>query len=119
MTFRINANSAKNAMYFGVHSADRNVWSLCAALDYKPISQLLLTAEVKGSLYTNFTGKMDMIANALPPIEARLSARYTHRKFTLGVSAQLYGTTKWTFEQNRQLFDAEEKKDEAPAQLAE
>ncbi len=108
MSFMLNALYWYNInqIYFGVQSADKNLWSLCAAVDYKPISQLLLTAEVKGSLYTNFTGKMNMVANALPPVEAMLSARYTHRKFTLGASAKLYGTTKWTFEQNRQLFDA-------------
>ena len=88
-------------IFFGVESAKRNVWSLCLAVDYKPISQLLLTAQVKGSIYTNFA----TVRDALPPIEALLNVRYTHRKFTLGASAQLYGTTKWTFEQNARLFD--------------
>lgn len=105
MSFMLNALYWYNVnqIFFNAESANRNVWSLCAALDYKPISQLLLTAEVKGALYTNFTD--NVIADALPPVEATLSVRYTHRKFTLGASGRLYGPTKWTYERNMQLFD--------------
>lgn len=92
-----------NQIFFGVESAKRNIWSLCAAVEYKPISQLLVTAEVKGSLYTNFT--QNLVADALPPIEAALSVRYTHKKFTVGATMDLYGTTKWTTSQSDKLFD--------------
>lgn len=92
-----------NQIFFGVESAKRNIWSLCGAVDYKPISQLLLTAEVKGSLYTNFSGVRD----ALPPVEALVKVRYAHKKFTLGLSAELYGATKWTCIQDYMLFDAD------------
>ena len=106
--FYANMSFMKNALYwyninqifFGVESAKRNIWSLCGAVDYKPISQLLLTAEVKGSLYTNFANVKD----ALPDVEAMLKARYTHKKFTLGLSAELYGSTKWTYVQDYTLF---------------
>lgn len=105
MSFMLNALYWYNVnqIFFDAEIANRNIWSLCAAVDYKPISQLLFTAEVKGSMYTNFTDKV--IADALPPVEAMLSARYTHRKFTVGVSARLLGTTKWSFVQNERLFD--------------
>lgn len=93
-----------NHIFFGVESAKRNIWSLCGAIDYKPISQLLLTAQVKGSLYTNFSS----VSNTLPPVEALLQARYTHKKFTIGLSAELYGTTKWTMVQNAALFYPED-----------
>ena len=107
--FYANMSFMKNALYwyninqifFGVESAKRNIWSLCGAVDYKPISQLLLTAEVKGSLYTNFSSVQD----ALPPIEALLKVRYAHKKFTLGLSAELYGATKWTCVQDYTLFN--------------
>lgn len=89
-----------NQLFFGVESAKRNIWSLCGAVDYKPVSQLLLTAQVKGSLYTTFAN----VENALPPVEAQLKARYIHKKFTLGLSADLYGPTKWTYIQNTQIF---------------
>ncbi len=106
--FYANMSFMKNAIYwyninqifFGVESADRNIWSLCGAIDYKPISQLLLTAEVKGSLYTNFANVKD----ALPPVEALLKVRYAHKKFTLGLSAELYGPTQWTYVQDYSLF---------------
>lgn len=107
--FYANMSFMKNALYwyninqifFSVESAKRNIWSLCGAVDYKPISQLLLTAEVKGSLYTNFSSVQD----ALPPIEALLKVRYAHKKFTLGLSAELYGATKWTCVQDYTLFN--------------
>jgi hypothetical protein len=86
-----------------VESAKRNVWSLCAAVDYKPISQLLLTASIKGSLYNNFATVVD----ALPPVEAMLKVRYTHKHFTLGASAELYGTTKWSYIHDAHLMNAD------------
>ncbi len=106
--FYANMSFMKNALYwyninqifFGVESAKRNIWSLCGAVDYKPISQLLLTAEVKGSLYTNFANVKD----ALPDVEALLQARYTHKKFTLGLSAELRGKTYWTCVQDKAIF---------------
>ena len=91
-----------NQIFFGVESAKRNIWSLCGAVDYKPISQLLLTAQVKGSLYTSFA----TVKDTLPPVEAMISARYTHKKFTLGLSAELYGATKWTYVQDLTMFDS-------------
>lgn len=101
-----------NHIFFGVESAKLNVWSLCGAIDYKPISQLLFTAQVKGSLYTNFAS----VSNTLPPVEALLQARYTHKKFTLGLSAELYGTTKWTMVQDGSLFNPE---DTTPARVSD
>lgn len=95
-----------NQIFFGVESADRNIWSLCGAIDYKPISQLLITAQVKGSLYSNFT-EVDghrKIEDAMPPVEASLKARYTHKKFTVGLSAELFGPTKWTCIRDYTLF---------------
>lgn len=110
--FYANMSFMKNALYwyninqifFGVESAKRNIWSLCGVVDYKPISQLLLTAEVKGSLYTNFASVKD----ALPDIEALLKARYTHKKFTLGLSAELRGKTLWTCVQDKAIFGESE-----------
>ena len=89
-----------NQIFFGLESASRNIWSLCGAIDYKPISQLLITASVKGSLYTNFANVHD----AMPNVEALLRARYTHDKFTVGLSAELIGPTKWTCVQDYTLF---------------
>ena len=106
--FYANMSFMKNAIYwyninqifFGVESASRNVWSLCGAVDYRPISQLLITAQVKGTLYTNFSN----VEDAMPNVEALVSARYTHKKFTAGMSAELYGPTKWTCIQDDKLF---------------
>ena len=106
--FYANMSFMKNAVYwyninqifFGVESASRNIWSLCGAVDYKPISQLLLTAQVKGSLYNGDAS----VEDAMPNVEALLRARYTHKKFTVGLSAELFGPTKWTCIQDYSLF---------------
>jgi hypothetical protein len=106
--FYANMSFMKNAIYwyninqifFGVESASRNVWSLCGAVDYKPITQLMITAQLKGALYTNFS----TVEVAMPNFEALVRARYTHDKFTVGLSAELIGPTKWTCIQDYSLF---------------
>lgn len=106
-----------NQVYFDVVTARRNIWSLCGAVDYKPISQLFITAEVKGSLYDNFAKLGDVdVANAMPAIEASLNVRYTHKKFTLGMSTELYDPTKWTCVQDYSLFNPEYSGDAQVAQ---
>ena len=95
-----------NQIFFDAVTANRNVWSLCGVLDYKPISELLISAQVKGSLYDNYAKLGDLqLAGALPDVEALLKVRYTHKKFTLGLSAELYGKTKWTTLYDEKLFD--------------
>ena len=89
-----------NQIFFGVESASRNIFSLCGAVDYKPISQLLLTAQVKGSLYNGSAS----VEDAMPNVEALVRVRYTHKKFTAGLSAELFGPTKWTSIQDYTLF---------------
>ena len=106
--FYANMSFMKNAIYwyninqifFGIESASRNIWSLCGAVDYRPISQLLITAQVKGSIYTNFSN----VEDAMPNVEALVRARYVHNKFTAGVSLELIGPTKWTCIQDYSLF---------------
>lgn len=94
-----------NQIFFGVESANRNIWSLCGVVDYKPISQLLLTAQVKGSLYSNYS----KVESAMPDYEALLKARYTHKKFTVGISADLRGETEWTCVQNSSILGDSDK----------
>ena len=89
-----------NQIFFGLESASRNIWSLCGAVDYRPISQLLITAQVKGSLYTSFSN----VEDAMPNVEALVQARYIHNKFTVGGSIELIGPTKWTCIQDYSLF---------------
>ena len=79
-------------LFFNVDVARENVWSLNAELDYKPISQLLVTMQVRGLIYTNFAN----VNSAKPPVLANLRLRYSHRKFAIGASAELQGVSKWT-----------------------
>ena len=106
--FYANMSFMKNAIYwyninqifFGLESASRNIWSLCGAVDYKPISQLLITAQLKGALYNGDSN----LENAMPNVEALVKAQYTHKKFTAGLSAELMGPTKWTCIYDYKLF---------------
>ena len=97
-----------NQIFFDVVSANRNIWSLCGAIDYRPISELMVTAQVKGSLYNNYA-KLDetSLAAAMPDVEAMLRVRYNHKKFTLGMTAEVYGKTKWTNIYDESLFGVE------------
>ncbi len=95
-----------NQIFFDVIAAKRNVWALCGAVDYRPISDLLLTAQVKGMLYSDYAQMGDLhLAGALPNVELLLKARYSYKDVTLGGSLELYGPTKWTWIQNDKLFN--------------
>ena len=94
-----------NEIFFNAVTADRNIWSLCGAIDYKPISQLLITAQVKGSLYDESGYEGLDLSGSLPDIEAMLKLRYSHKKFTLGMTAELYGRTRWLSVYNEKLFN--------------
>ena len=107
MSFMLNAVYWYNVnqLFFDAISARRNVWSLCGAIDYRPISQLLITAQVKGSLYDNFAMLGDVqLGGAMPDYEAMLRVRYNHKKFTLGLSAEICGKTQWTTVFDERLF---------------
>ena len=78
--------------YFGAEMARRNIFSINGAVEYKPITSVVLGAQVKGLIYTTFA----TVENALPNVEATISARYTHRKFSVGVSADVVGPSRWT-----------------------
>ena len=81
-----------NQLFFNAEVARENIWSVNAELDYKPVSQLLLSMQVRGLIYTNFS----TVNSAHPPVEAKLRLRYTHKKFAIGASAELQGVSKWT-----------------------
>ena len=43
----------------------------------------------------------------MPDFEALVRARYNHKKFTVGLTAELCGATQWTWVQNDALFGVE------------
>lgn len=109
MSFMKNALYWYNAnqIFFDVTTAKRNIWSLCGVIDYRPISQLLISAQVKGILYNNYAKLGEVtLDGAMPNVEAALKMRYTHRKFTLGLSADIYGPCDWTAVRNYALFNS-------------
>ena len=66
---------------------------------------------VKEIINSNFIAIMKTklnLAGALPDVEAMLKVRYSHKKFTLGLSAELYGRTKWVSIYDEKLFNKED-----------
>ena len=102
-----------NQIFFDAVTANRNIWSLCAAIDYRPISQLLISAQVSGSLYNNkattditIGDRVETVnlAGGMPDYEALLKVQYNHSKFSVGMNAELCGPIRWTAVQNDALF---------------
>ena len=80
--------------YIDAVAARENIWSLVASFEYKPISQLYISAAAKGQVY-NVKGELN-VANCKPSMLGELNIRYTHRKFVVGASAELVGKRTWT-----------------------
>ncbi len=83
-----------NRIYFDAKVGLENVWSLCAEMDYKPISQLYMSLQVKGMIYD--TRQSVDLKDARSPIEAAFRMRYSHKKFAVGAKVELVGQRKWT-----------------------
>lgn len=97
-----------NQIFFDAVAAKRNVWALCGSLDYRPITDLFLTAQIKGLLYSNYAELDGVKLNgALPNVEFMFKAKYNYKAVTMGGSLELYGPTKWTWAQNNSLFNPE------------
>lgn len=102
LSYRLYANIAvaQNALYwynvdrafFAAKTARLDTWSVNAAVEYKPISSLLITASAKGMLYKKYAN----VEIARPNLEADLAVRYVHRKFAVGLNAALVSSTKWS-----------------------
>ena len=77
------------------------------------ISQLLISAQVSGSLYNNkaptditIGDRVETVnlAGGMPDYEALLKVQYNHSKFSVGMNAELCGPIRWTAVQNDALF---------------
>ncbi len=104
LSYRLYGNGAfmDNALYwyssqpayFDAVVAKQQVWSINAALEYKPLSVLYFSAKAKGMVYS--CPEDVKVANCKPSFEGEFNARYTHRKFAIGATAQLVGKRSWT-----------------------
>ena len=81
--------------YFDAVAANYNVWSVNGELEYKPLSMLYFSVKAKGMVY-NERGEEVGIVNYRPSFEGEFNARYTHRKFAVGLSAEVVGKTRWS-----------------------
>lgn len=79
-------------MWFGVENGRRNTLCFDAEINYRPVSNLLITAEAKGRAFS-IDSTLD---NTIPAFESRLGVEYNIRSWTFGVSADMCGTTYWT-----------------------
>lgn len=80
--------------YFDVVVDKQRVMSLEASLEYKPISQLYISAAVKAMKYT--VPESVTVENCKPDVLGNMGIRYTHKKFAIGTTAELVGATRWS-----------------------
>ena len=80
--------------YFDVVVDKQRVMSLEASLEYKPISQLYISAAVKAMKYT--VPESVTVENCKPAVLGNMGIRYTHKKFAIGTTAELVGATRWS-----------------------
>lgn len=78
-------------------SARRTVMSLNLDMDYKPISNLELSAGLHGYVNNEFAKLDDKdIKGGRPKFDAYLKARYDFGKVAIGASSDFYGKTEWS-----------------------
>ena len=100
--------------YLEAQAGNYTVWSINAALEYKPLSTLYFALKAKGMAYKG--AAENVIANHRPSFEGEFNARYTHKKFAVGASARLVGKTHWSVfvnpnaEQSAEQFETVEYK---------
>ena len=80
--------------YFEAVVDKQRVMSLEASLEYKPISQLYISAAVKAMRYT--VPESVAVENSKPSLLGNIGVRYTHSKFAIGTTAELVGATRWS-----------------------
>ena len=80
--------------YFEAVVDKQRVMSLEASLEYKPISQLYISAAVKAMKYT--VPESVAVENSKPSLLGNIGVRYTHSKFAIGTTAELVGATRWS-----------------------
>lgn len=104
LSYRVYADAdiVRNALYWTIMQpayfeamvGRYTVWSINAALEYKPLSTLYFALKAKGMAYKEPSEWT--IANHRPSFEGEFNARYTHRKFAVGASARVVGKTNWS-----------------------
>ena len=104
LSYRVYADAdiVRNALYWTIMQpayfeatvGKYTVWSINAALEYKPLSTLYFALKAKGMAYKEPAEWT--IANHRPAFEGEFNARYTHRKFAVGTVARLVGKTNWS-----------------------
>ena len=104
LSYRVYADAdiVRNALYWTIMQpayfeatvGKYTVWSINAALEYKPLSTLYFALKAKGMAYKEPAEWT--VENHRPAFEGEFNARYTHRKFAVGAVARLVGKTNWS-----------------------
>lgn len=104
LSYRVYADAdiVRNALYWTIMQpayfeatvGKYTVWSINAALEYKPLSTLYFALKAKGMAYKEPVEWT--VENHRPAFEGEFNARYTHRKFAVGAVARLVGKTNWS-----------------------
>lgn len=91
----------RDYMWFGVDLAKQNIFSYEAELSYRPISDLTISANVRGWAFSNNVS----ISDAHPKIEAGGRVEYKVRGWRFHVAADMYGESVWTNKTGETRYD--------------
>ncbi|MEG1622113.1 MAG: hypothetical protein RR330_01940 [Alistipes sp.] len=86
-----------NFLQFSAIQARRNQVSFNGEIEWKPAGNFSMMIGVYGSIYDN-TASMNgiLLGGGLPVFRGILKADYTHRKFSIGLSAEMKSVRHWT-----------------------
>ncbi len=95
--YGVNLSESCNFLQFGVEQARRNTASVGAELKWRPATDWLIQGAVYGYIYNTRAELLaHELAGGLPALRANLKGTYTHRKFSVGASAELISTRYWS-----------------------
>lgn len=92
-----NTQGVRNFLQFGVIQARQNTPSLGGELKWRPGQDWLIEFLVRGYMH-DFMGYIGdfKLAGGRPALESGLKVSYNHRRFSVGVGADLQSTRHWT-----------------------
>lgn len=87
----------RDYMWLRPVAARRDVLSLNAEVDYRPLSNLTLGIGARGKLFKDYASVADHeLAGGESPFDAWFTARYKHRRFSVGAYARYCSAATWS-----------------------
>lgn len=90
-------HTGENFLLFGLTQARRNSATLGGELKWRPGQDWLIQFLLHGHLH-DFTARFGdhLLGGGLPALESTLKVEYSHRRFSIGASAELASSRNWS-----------------------